>query len=147
MLAPSSRFVSKRKQLRCLPARPVTCAGVLPAHELCCAAGRMPVHPLGLQVGGRQIRQLTGHTSAVVCVSVGSADGSGRSGPLLATASHDKTVRVWVVDAERGSQAAAIVLRAHSRPVQLVVFSPSGRLLISGAHDGTLRLWDMKGAS
>jgi WD40 repeat protein len=105
------------------------------------------VHALGLQVGGRQIRQLTGHTSAVVCVSVGAADGSGRSGTLLATASHDKTVRVWVVDDERGSQAAATVLRAHSRPVQLVVFSPSGRLLLSGAHDGTLRLWDMKGAS
>ena len=45
----------------------------------------------------------------------GAADGSGRSGTLLATASHDKTVRVWVVDDERGSQAAATVLRAHSR--------------------------------
>jgi WD40 repeat protein len=133
------------------------CLRVLSHVPVCCPAaperraqpaGRMPSTPSGgLQVGGRQIRQLTGHTSAVVCVSVGAADGSGRSGTLLATASHDKTVRVWVVDDERGSQAAATVLRAHSRPVQLVVFSPSGRLLLSGAHDGTLRLWDMKGAS
>jgi WD40 repeat protein len=99
-----------------------------------------------VQVSGRQTRLLTGHTGAVVGVSVGRADGAGRSGALLATASHDKTVRVWVVGDERGSDAAAMVLRAHSRPVQVVAFSPSGRLLLSGAHDGTLRLWDMMGA-
>jgi WD40 repeat protein/tRNA A-37 threonylcarbamoyl transferase component Bud32 len=54
----------------------------------------------------------------------------------LATASEDKTVRLWDM-ASRESR----VLRGHKSPVTDVVFLPDGRSLLSMSTDGALRQW------
>lgn len=73
-----------------------------------------------------------GHTSGVSDLAF-SPDGK-----WLATASADKTVRVWEVATGRES----LVFASHTGWVHAVVFSPSGDWIASGGNDGVLRIWD-----
>jgi WD40 repeat protein len=59
-------------------------------------------------------------------------------GRLLASASDDRSVRLW--DAVGGRQIA--MLEGHTDWVRGVVFSPDGRLLASASDDRSVRLWD-----
>ena len=59
-------------------------------------------------------------------------------GRLLATASEDKTARLW--DPATGKHLRA--LTGHTGPVLSVAFSPDGRLLATTSWDHTARLWD-----
>ena len=59
-------------------------------------------------------------------------------GKLVASASRDKTVRLW--DAATGS--ALQTLEGHSDWVSDVAFSPDGKLVASASRDKTVRLWD-----
>jgi WD40 repeat protein len=84
--------------------------------------------------GVKERASLTGHTSAVGCV-VFSPDGK-----TLATASADKTVKVW--DSRAGE--VKHTLRGHVGQVSSVAFSPDGKTLASGGWDSTIRLWDVQ---
>lgn len=59
-------------------------------------------------------------------------------GAFLASASHDRTVKLWDI----GSQRELCTLRGHRGPVECLAFSPDGRWLASGSLDETVRLWD-----
>ena len=59
-------------------------------------------------------------------------------GRLLATASCDKTARLW--DPATGEHRRT--LTGHTGGVCGVAFSPDGRLLATASGDGTARLWD-----
>jgi WD40 repeat protein len=57
---------------------------------------------------------------------------------LLATASADRSVRIW--DVVSGAETAR--LAGHSGPVLALALSPDGKLLCSGSADQTIRVWD-----
>ncbi len=61
-------------------------------------------------------------------------------GKLIASASSDKTIRLW--DVKTGDLKQT--LEGHEESgVHSVAFSPEGKLLASGGLDGTVRVWDM----
>ncbi|KMS87018.1 WD-40 repeat protein [Streptomyces regensis] len=80
---------------------------------------------------------LSGHTGAVYLTSF-SPDGN-----TLATASYDRTVRLWDVTDPNRPAPLGRPLTGHTSWVSSAVFSPDGRTLASAGDDGTVRLWDV----
>jgi RNA polymerase sigma factor (sigma-70 family) len=60
-------------------------------------------------------------------------------GKTLASASADKTIRLW--DAATGKEIRA--LQGHQEVVYSVAFSPDGKILASASADQMIRLWEM----
>ncbi len=77
------------------------------------------------------IRALKGHTGAVFSVAISS------NGQTLASASEDKTVRLWHL--ETGELLSTFT--GHAEQVNAVVFSPDGQILVSASHDKTIKIW------
>lgn len=79
----------------------------------------------------RNARLLEGHGDAVSCLTLS------RDGLMLASGSHDHSVRFW--NANEG--ALIQTLEGHTDWVDCLALSPDERVLASGSRDNTVRLW------
>ena len=84
---------------------------------------------------GRLLKTLTGHKDLVWDVSFSP------NGKMLASASDDKTVKLWSIDDGKELKT----LNGHSDHVLGVSFSPDGQMLASAGKDGIVRVWRIDG--
>ena len=98
--------------------------------------GRLPkwIHqwPLTPTTWGPELQKLEGHASNVTSVAFSP------NGSLLASASHDGTLRLW--NPRTGQEVQT--LAGHTDCVLAVVFSYDGSMLASASSDRTVRLWN-----
>ncbi|KAH7845595.1 hypothetical protein Vadar_003910 [Vaccinium darrowii] len=90
---------------------------------------------------------LEGHGAPITSVSIIKPKGlESRTDVRVATASKDRTVRLWKLDVEGSSDNPAKVraykvLPGHSASVQSVAAQPSGDMVCSGSWDCRINLW------
>jgi WD40 repeat protein len=78
----------------------------------------------------REHNRLVGHGDVVTRVKFHP------DGKTLASASWDKTVKIWQRDGE-----LLHTLRGHTDAVWSINYSPDGKFLVSSSRDKTVRIW------
>ncbi|QDL10614.1 hypothetical protein DP113_24260 [Brasilonema octagenarum UFV-E1] len=81
-----------------------------------------------------ELNRLERHKDAVTHISFSP------NGKVLATASKDKTVKLWRID---GSLIKS--LETHTRTVTSTSFSPNGKMLATASKDNKVKLWKLDG--
>jgi hypothetical protein len=83
---------------------------------------------------GRRLLPLHSHVNCVTHAAFCPADET-----LLASASSDRTVKLWRLP---GGECLD-TLKGHSKEIWCVAFSRDGRLLVTGGNDWTVRVWNV----
>lgn len=100
-------------------------------------AADLPIHLHALPAFSLA-RTLNSHTAGVNDVSF-SPDSS-----FLASASDDKSIRIWEIDGADINDGSVRVLIGHMSAVFCVGWNPRGDLVASGGMDETVRVWDIQ---
>ena len=85
----------------------------------------------------RTARTVAGHHATVMALAV-SPDGK-----TFATASHDRSVRLW----DMASGECRKKLTGHTGPVRALAYSPDGLQIASGGSDLSIKIWNVKAGS
>ena len=62
-------------------------------------------------------------------------------GKRIASASWDRTVKIWNAIKNTGKNNDYLIYRGHSAEVNTLAWSPDARLLATGGDDGLLAIW------
>jgi cytochrome c len=84
---------------------------------------------------------LEGHKAPVVALAV-SPDGA-----TLASASWDRTARLWPLASGKESGGEPRVIEGHQQNVNGIAFMPDGRALVTAGYDATLRIAPLDGGA
>ncbi|MFE1747417.1 caspase family protein [Coleofasciculus sp. H7-2] len=85
--------------------------------------------------GKALIKTLSGHQSTITAVAWSPDSKGGKTSPLLASASADKTIKLW------RDGTLIQTLTGHTDGVTSISFSQDGQLLASGSADQKIKLW------
>ena len=83
----------------------------------------------------RRPRNLEGHRGTIWSLSFS------HDGRFLATASSDRTARIW--DTQTGRK---LFVLPHKKSVEWIRFSPDGKRVVTAGEDGLTKLWDATNA-
>lgn len=86
-------------------------------------------------------RRLDGHSGPVYGVAI-TGDGL-----MMASASDDRTVRLWDLSDRTNPRPVGVPLTGSSKYMASVSFAPTGRVLAAGTGDGTVFVWDVSDPS
>ncbi len=82
------------------------------------------------------VRILEGHQGPIVSIAVS------KDGNSIASASWDRTVRVWAV-----AGGTPRVFEGHQSNVNGTAFTPDGNAVVSAGYDATVRIWPLAGGT